>query len=60
MVSKDSNILCCIVILLSVEGKIVAEQRVTGLELLAGERMETETRINLAASFMNGGGFLSI
>jgi hypothetical protein len=43
-----------------VEGKIVAEQRVTGLELLAGERMETETRINLAASFMNGGGFLSI
>ncbi len=31
----------------------VAEQRVTGLELLgcvAGEKIETETRINLAAS----------
>jgi hypothetical protein len=33
---------------------------VIGLELLAGERMEMETIINLAASFMSGGGFLSI
>jgi hypothetical protein len=33
---------------------------VTGLELLAGERMETEMIINLAASFMSGGGFSSI
>jgi precorrin-6B methylase 2 len=41
-------------------GRNVAKQRVTGLELLAGERMETETKINLAASFMSGGGFLSI
>jgi hypothetical protein len=30
---------------------------VSGLELLAGERMEIETGINLAASFMSGGGF---
>jgi hypothetical protein len=36
----------------------VAEQRVTGFFfwLLAGERMGTETRISLAASFMSGGG----
>jgi hypothetical protein len=35
----------------------VAEQRVTGFLLLAGERMGTKTRISLAASFMSGGGF---
>jgi hypothetical protein len=35
----------------------VAEQRVTGFLLLAGERMGTETRINLAASFMSDGRF---
>ncbi len=35
----------------------VAKQRVSGLELLAGEGMETETGINFAATFMSGGGF---
>jgi hypothetical protein len=42
------------------ESQPVAERWVTELEPLgcvAGERMGMETRINLAASFMNGGGF---
>ncbi len=42
------------------EWQSVAEQRVTGFFLLAGERMGTEMRINLAASFMSDGGFWSI
>ncbi len=39
--------------IIRIVGHDVAEQRVTGLELLgcvAGEKTETETRINLAAS----------